>query len=198
MIKTFLTSFAVMVSVAASACWFTTNNFENNYIAGVNSYQAHYVPNSANGNVENAQYKNGLKVSLPLTVYVKVSPRQGDQAGEIAGDKPITKAVLQYKVLPNGKWITVRTIENVSWELDWEKPVALFGKNCINPEGLSSGTEIVIRLYLTDGTYETGDMNTDITSTIENNTNYSNGRYEGGWTAPYVFKVIYNGTRRAR
>lgn len=195
-LKMLFTAALAAVALNSFACWFTADNFNGNYIAGVNNpYVAHYT--EADG-IANAVYYNGQSAAMPLTVYVKVSPRYPDQEGEAAGAKPIVKAVLQYKVLPAGSWVTVKTIENVSWSMNWNHPVALFGKNCIDVRGLSAGTQILIRLYLSDGTYETGDLGTDITSTVPSvATSASGGSYQGGWTAPFVFRVIYNGKRRA-
>lgn len=191
-LKTLLAAALAAVTLNSFACWFTSDNFNGNYIAGVNNYTAHYT--QVDG-IANATYYNGQTVDLPLTVFVKVSPRYPDQSGESSGEKPIVKAVLQYKVLPSGAWITVRTIENVSWKMDWDHPVALFGRNSIS--GLAAGTEILIRLYLSDGTYETGDLGTDITSTVPATATQASGAtYQGGWTAPFVFRVKVSGKVR--
>lgn len=193
-LKTFLTGALGALAVAAQACWFTADNFNGNYIAGVNNYVEHYTPAA---NIGSAVYHNGGTVDMPITVYVKVGRRFADQEGESAGSKAIQKAVLQYKILPNGAWVTVKTLENLSWEMDFQYPVALFGKNNINLKGLAAGTEILIRLYLSDGTYETGDLGTDITSALPNvATQESGGEYEGGWTAPFVMRVTVSGGQR--
>ncbi len=193
-LKTLLSGALSALAIAAHACWFTADNFNGNYIAGVNNYVEHYSPAS---NIDYAVYYNGGAVDMPLTVYVKVGKRFADQEGETSGSKSIKKAVLQYKILPNGKWTTVKTLENLSWEMDFQYPVALFGKNNINLKGLPAGTELLIRLYLSDGTYETGDLETDITSTVPSvATHASGGEYEGGWTAPFVMRVKVSGNQR--
>ena len=72
------------------------------------------------------------------------------------------------------------------------KATAIFGKENINPKGLVTNDEIMIRLYLSDGVFQTGDLNTDI-SNVGNEDTSQTGSYEGGWTAPFVFKVKFNG-----
>jgi len=195
-LKTLLIGALSALAIAAHACWFTADNFNACYIAGVNNYVEHY---SAANSISAAVYKNGQTVDMPITVWVKVSDRFSDQAGETTGKKPVLKAVLQYKVGKTGRWQTVRTLENLNWHMSFDRPVALFGKNNIYVRGLAAGTEIFIRVYLTDGTYETGDLDTDITSTVPATaTQASGGTYEGGWTAPFVMRVVASGKERPK
>ena len=194
-LKTLFTTVLTALSIVASACWFTQDNFNGNYIAFVTGDNVHYEPTEL---IANAVYKNGYTVDMPFTVYVKVSDRFGDQSGE-EGPKKIVKAVLQYKVLPSGEWTTVKELKDLNWDMNFQNPVSLFGRNTINIENIAAGTEILIRLYLSDGTYETGDLNTDITSTIPDTAHgniSSEINYEGGWTAPFVFRVKYSGKVR--
>ena len=180
----FLTTIIANVSLA---CWFTQENFNRDYIAGVNNYFAHYEETE---NISNAIYHNGISTSLPLTVWVKIGSRENAQ-GQLM---PIVKGVLQYKVLPNGNWVTVKTVYN-KLPLDRALPAAIFGKNNIDPQ-VAPGTEILIRVYLTDGIFETGDLDADITTWVPDIATQSNGgEYEGGWTAPFVYRVIFNGVR---
>ena len=193
--KKLLSIFATVLTVNTFACWFTQENFNGNYIAGVNNYQARY---SETANLSQAIYTNDLSVAFPLTVWVKVTPLKYSPSGELLNTPaPLVKAVLQYKVLPSGAWKTVKTIENVSWKINWQHPVALFGKNTIDPD-VPAGTAILIRFYLSDGTFETGDLSTDISGdeVPAKATQDSGGSYSGGWTAPFVLKVIYNGRKR--
>lgn len=188
--KSLFAALLIGIASVASACWFTAENFNRDYIAGVNNYFVHYDETT---NIANATYRNGSSVSLPITVWVKVGPRMNSDGQLMA----IQKAVLQYKILPAGEWVTVRTIYNYSFPIQWALPVALFGNNNIDPQ-ISAGTEILIRVYLTDGVFETGDLNVDITSSVPDRaTKNSGAEYEGGWTAPFVYRVIYNGKRRA-
>ena len=195
-LKTLLTTALTALSIVASACWFTQDNFNGNYIAFVTGDNVHYEPTEL---ISNAVYKNGYTVDMPFTVYVKVSDRFADQTGESPGAKKIVRAVLQYKVLPGGNWVTVKELKNLDWDMNFQNPVSLFGRNTINITNISANTEILIRLYLSDGTYETGDLNTDITSPILDTAHgniSSEVSYEGGWTAPFVFRVKYSGKVR--
>lgn len=194
-LKTLFTTALTSLSIVASACWFTQDNFNGNYISFITGDNFHYTPTEL---ITNAVYKNGYVVDMPFTVYVKVSDRFGDQSGE-EGTKKIVRAVLQYKVLPSGSWITIKELKDLNWDMNFQNPVSLFGRNTINITNISAGTEILIRLYLSDGTYETGDLNTDITSTIPDTAHgniSSEVNYEGGWTAPFVFRVKYSGKVR--
>ena len=56
---------------------------------------------------------------MPITVWVKVSPRIADQEGEAAGTKEIVRVVLQYKILPSGQWVTVKDYNNPDWDMDF-------------------------------------------------------------------------------
>lgn len=183
MIKKILIAVLAAVTYTASACWFSQDNFEGNYIAGINNYLAHYDGAGAN-------YTNGVQAAMPFTVWVKIAPRDGNR---------ITTAVMQYKVLPAGQWVTVRSVTPSGRDMNYEDAVALFGRNCIDIPGLTAGTGILIRVYLSDGICETGDPATDIPENIPDlATMASGGTYSGGWTAPFVFRVIYNGKRRPK
>ena len=188
--KRLLTILFFIFSLTAFCCWFTEENFNGSYLAGVNGLSRY----TEVGSLAEAEYLNGIPVALPMTVYVKVTPHHFE-----SGSTAITSAVLQYKILPDGKWVTVKRIQNVSWAMDFPIPVALFGKNCIDVRNIASGTEILIRVYFSAGLFESGDLQTDITENVPDKaTASSGGKYEGGWTAPMVFRVIWNGKRRAK
>ena len=188
MLKKLCCAALAALSFSLAACWFDEDNFDGNFIAGVNNYQAHHSAGAAS--LAAAAYANGASVAMPITVWVKVSPRDGNR---------IVRATLQYKILPSGSWTTVRTIDNPSWNMDFSQPVALFGRNCIDIPGVAAGTSILIRLYLSDGTYETGSLSADISDTVPDTaTAASGGVYAGGWTAPFVFRVTASGVRRAK
>lgn len=179
-----------LTGIETSACWFTQDTFNDSYIASVNSGMLHYKPT---GMLSNAQYYNGMMVDMPLTVYVKVSPRANDP-------QRIMIAELQYKILPAGDWVTVKRFTGTLWNMQFNNPVALFGRNTINIENIDPGTTLMIRLYLSDGIYETGDLDTDlnIADIPENPTgdNASSVNYAGGWTAPFVMYVTCTGSTR--
>lgn len=176
-------SFLFLAALACQACWFTSENFNGNYIAGVNNYIEHYTPAAA---MVDAVYLNNQLCSMPLTVYVKVSP--------IAGK--ITEAVLQYRTGTQGKWVTAKTIKNPSWEIQFDQPVPLFGRNVIDLD-VPAGTIVQIRLYLSDGMFETGSLSASLTG-VEFLSSGSDSVYAGGWTPPFTMQVVTNGVRRAK
>lgn len=192
-LKTLLTSVLSSIAIAASACWFTQDNFNGNYIAFLSGDVAHYTKTDL---LSNAVYHNGQTVSMPFTVFVKV----GDRFQDGEGNSTVKRAVLQYKVLPDGGWVTVKDINNPNWKMNFENPVALFGRNTINIPGLAANTEVLIRLYLSDGVYETGDLNETMSSdTIPDTARASVSSevtYSGGWTAPFVMRIKVSGTTR--
>jgi len=124
----YATLFALL-SFTVLACWFTQANYNYNYIAGLNNYMVHYNP-SAIG-ITNAVYYNNMIVDIPITVWVKIGKRYPDQPGEEEIDKPIKSAKLQYRILPNGNWVTVKSFDNPSWQMNFADPIPLFGKNNI-------------------------------------------------------------------
>jgi len=91
--KKILTAFLTMtVFTSLFACWFTKENINNAYIAGVNFFEPHYfephyeevilngTTRATNNNdrewAKNLSFTNNISVSLPLTVWFKVSPRK--------------------------------------------------------------------------------------------------------------------------
>ena len=120
--KKFLTAFLLASTVALQACWFTVANFNNNYISGVNNFVEHYTPANS---LSSAVYHNGGSVSLPLTVYVKLSPRTPDQQGESVV-KQIQVAILQYKVKHNNTWSNWKTVKSFSNNITVFESIKLF------------------------------------------------------------------------
>lgn len=201
MLKKVLGTILAVGAISAFACWFTESNFNATYIASVNGKVVHYSPAST---LSAAAYTNGQAVDLPITVQVKVSDRFGDQAGE-SGTKPITKAILQYKVVrANGtstSFTTVKILDHPNWKMNFSNPVNLFGQEGIiniPKNSISAGDDIIIRVWLTDGVFATGDINADITAAevpaTQNSTNIDCGN--DGWKAPHVFRVKFSGKRR--
>jgi len=195
--KKFLATVILLTALITNACWFEpgTINLEDlswirAYLAGINNYQVH-----ADFTNDFVIYNN-FTVSMPLTVWVVVQPRRSSVLLH-----PVRRAVLQYKVLPSGNWVTVKEYNNITTTLDYTNPIPLFGSNCINIS-VPDGTELLIRLYLADQYLETGDLDTDITSAILDVISVDTGTesiwYEGGWSAPYVIKVRVEGKRPGR
>ena len=163
---------ALTTITTALGCWFTQLNFNRSYIAGVNNFISH-VENP--DNVNNVSYKNYQFVDLPITVWVKIAPRYIDE-NENVNDRRvdlIETAILQYRIKKTGsstwgKWTTVKSLQNVTWSLNFQNKVALFGRNNINPTGLKTGDLIMIRFYIrTEDGYESGSISRDDQITLE-------------------------------
>lgn len=88
------------LTLAAFGCWFTDDNFNGNYIAGVNNYTAHYIEGDASRT--QAQYVNGGYAALPITPLVKINPRVADQAQDASRDLSIKCAIFRYRVFSSG------------------------------------------------------------------------------------------------
>ena len=196
--KTILASI-LLATASAFACWFTADNFNGNYIAGVNNYAPHYAEAAT---IAEATYRNGQGVALPLTVFIKVHRRANDQEGEQSGFSEVTKATLQYRVRRSGSWltnwVTVRSFDNPAWDMNVDRPVPLFGSNSIDPKNIARGDEIYIRYYVTDGVYQSGDLSDSLDgiTVLDTETQATFGYRTSGWTPPFVFRVIYNGKRK--
>lgn len=231
--KALFTSLVAAAALAASACWFGENytgTLQDSYISHLSGDVVHYEV----GKSGVVTIHNGQSVALPFTVFVKVSPHKTNAAeasaavdAEVDNGKPIVKAVLQYKIV-NGEettksgiisapgedgadgWVTVKTIDNPNWDMDFDSPVALFGQDCIDIPNITKDTDVIIRVMLSDGTFNTGDIQQDLDGSIpdeyivlpgtekdgsiQNINSGSSGDihfwdYKHGWTAPFVMKV---------
>ncbi len=222
-LKHLLTALTLGASLMASACWFGgnyTGHLEDNYIAYLSGDVVHYRPLGEN----QFEIRNGQTVAMPFTVFIKVSNHKTkDESG--SGDGRITRAVLQYKLIRNGEektagdgkaagWVTVKEIDSPDWDMNFDEPVALFGRNTINIPGVTEDSVVLIRLYLTDGVYATGDLEEEIDEKLIPDssvghgasdeygpiTGWTVGTKESGaagdgkiksstWSAPFVMKV---------
>lgn len=197
--KLFILTAVLCSTGLAVACWFTQTTFNATYIHSVNDRVVHYTEAST---LAEATYHNGMSADLPITVQVKVQDRT------VSGQTlSINAAILQYRIVRlNGTstdFITVRTLENVKWDFNYDYPVNLFGSRGvidIPDSSISKGDSIIIRVWLTDGIYTNGNILDTITVAetpdIQTQSNISCG--SGGWIAPHVVRVVYSGKRRPR
>lgn len=215
---------AFLLAASAPACWFADGSisFDDNHISYLTGDVKHVTK------TEDGKWTitNDQKVALPFTLYIKVSPhKRGGDTGNGDGQQ-IKKAVLQYRILgktgaakaapaaAENPWVTVKEIDNPSWDMDFENPVALFGRDCVDIPGLTEETEIVVRLYLSDGVYETGPLESKSEEGSESETdpygsiqqsitvNGTTAEHDGfklseGWTAPFVWKLKVMPTKAA-
>lgn len=95
---------------------------------------------------------------MPITVNVKLTSGSTVQFSEEAKPEIVT-CVLQYRVLPKGNWVTVKEYLTPSGTIPFTAPpFAYFGKNNIWPKDIKAGDVIMIRLYITDGMYQSGNL----------------------------------------
>ena len=176
-----LLGLVMLLNVRASACSVPSPMFVNNYITAVNSY-AHTTDGGAS-------YVNGGNVSLPITLFMQVTKvHNHNNVVPIA----ITHLKLQYKVKPlDGDWGTTwtdcKSIDNPDWSVNFEDgPVPLFGKNVLDIPDLPTGSEILIRVWLSTDLYQNANPDDDTDDT----------GVPGAWGQGYVVRVVFDGNRK--
>lgn len=230
---------AVMAyGTTAFGCWYKFYNYQD-YIYAINNREVHTQQVIVTDKSQNkVQYtvKNNMVVDFPISVSVKLvsndevvlSDENGNQVtvpNELPNNvkKEIISCALQYRVLPNGNWVTVQKYETASGTIPNSYPPNFyFGRNNIFPK-CKKGDVIMIRLYVTDGIWQSGDpasMCADklvpIENPVANITQESgkcmslNGSYTfnledgardynlgGNWAPNLVTTVIWSGKTRA-
>lgn len=220
MFKKLISSLAIgfLATSSALACWFTQENFNSAYLAGVNYYVSHYDGKAVDLN--SATYYNNQSVNLPLTVWCKVSPRIMSVNGQIQ-ESNIRSIKLFYKILPGNnndttaKWRLAKAIDmgpTPKWNLNFASPVKLFGNNVItkaliekNGDTISAGDGILLAFYFTDNSANAIANAEEITpgeaeplvfptnEDVASNLNTSNYPNSSDYKPAYVMRVIYNG-----
>lgn len=227
--KIIATALVSLVSLAATACWYKKSNY-NDYIAVVNNMQRHTsrldITQDVASHVQAINYKidNQLKVDFPVTVTMKLTSEEpivmiDAYAVGAAVDTRRSKieARLEYRVLPHGDWINVSEYSIETGRLPAAYPPAPYlGRNNINPKGLKAGDKIMIRLYVTDGQWQSGDPNSKcdaLADSADYTYRYEFPRYDytvknvvedhvgesdlgGGWLPHYVVVLEYSGNAR--
>lgn len=222
--KFLLISVLSLVSLTSVfACWFTIDDINKAYIAGVNFYKSHYEQTSSIGDLNNLEFKNNLSVSLPLTVWFKVQPRFSTVNGE-RKQINITYSCLFYKIIPceqdgsydyengNYKWRLAKSIDmnGKKWELNFNTPVKLFGNNTLtlemikqNEDSIKKNDKIILAWYICD---DAGRENAKLIiagssqpfmnleeDIIKGNVVLGGSIYD--YRGAYVISVIYNGKK---
>jgi hypothetical protein len=171
------------------------------------------------GNVLGYKITNNQIVDLPLTVSVKLISdtivNNYDGHTSIVGN--VVRCALQYRVLPNGEWTTVVNYNTKMETITESEPAkTYFGKNNIYPKGLKAGDAIMIRVYATDGMWQSGDLSSMCSNnlvevdtkygkvlSLPNTFNYNvtassllNVDLGGTWYPHLCCTVIYSGNER--
>lgn len=186
----------LLTTMTVLSCWMSNPEYFNAiFIAGVNNYHTHY-DYSRYASYGEVIYNNGQVVAQPLTVWIQYRPTHSGSSFEVPKlSDNIQRVVLQYKVLPDGNWVTVKDLISPKWNIYLSTPIALFGQNNIDID-VPDYTHVVLRLYITNGVWETGDINQDITEDIPDvATRFEGNDYGNGWYAPHVMRVVIKGRR---
>jgi len=160
------------------------------FIYGVNTYVHH----TGTGPFYNQSIGGAHETSFPATVWLHaVINRSG---GGFTYTPYI--ACMQYKIkrptdADYGKWITVKTIINQQWLVDFpDGPVAYFTKNTLEIPDAPKNSEIIVRVYFGTEVSLSADPNDDTDET---------GHDKQGnktWSQKHVVKLISNGNRRVQ
>ena len=223
---------ASLAALAATACWYQKANY-NDYIATVNNFERHIsrldVTQGSWTHIQAIKYEvdNQLKVDFPVTMTMKLTsekPIAIVDAYEVHAAIPTNRtakvdARLEYRVLPHGNWVKVSEFSIDTGRLPESYPPAPYlGRNNINPKGLKAGDKIMVRLYVTDGQWQSGDPTSMCDATVTNAMSSCTYRYEfpkyrytvknvvidelneadlgGGWLPHYVVVLEYSGHTR--
>ena len=153
---------ALALAGSAFACWYKRVNYID-YIYGANTEKelvTYEIVQSSTGNATFQKFhvENNKVVDLPLTVACKLTSGSVVQFSDEAKPEIVT-CVLQYRVLPKGNWVTVKEYLTPSGTIPFTAPpFAYFGKNNIWPKDIKAGDVIMVRLYITDGMYQSGNL----------------------------------------
>lgn len=214
--KLLLSLLLAFASMQAVPCWYSKTSYAD-HIYSINGQVVH--SETKIGDVTEYTHNNNIVVDLPLTVTVKLVSDQeieiGDHGTSIAGE--ISRSSLQYRVLPNGNWVTVCNYNSPLGTISKDsEPKAYFGTNNIWPKDLKPGDVIMIRVYVTDGMWQSGYLESDISDklitvstkfgqklSISNRFTYLMDGHEllsydlgGGWMPHLVTTVVYSGNER--
>lgn len=214
--KTLLFIFAAFLSTTAFSCWFGTYDYED-YIYSINNIQLHTSSVEVQPYHTTVKYKikNNMVVDFPISVSVKlVSQDEVNLGGTTVTNskQEILKCALQYRVLPNGNWVTVQEYQTPTGTIPSSYPANFyFGRNNISPV-CKKGDIIMIRVYVTDGMWQSGDINSMCDGRLTNIKNgiptladeiivsmNSQGKSPdlgGGWHPNLVTTVIWSGKTR--
>lgn len=156
--KKFIALATLFISFTVSACWYNFYNYED-YIFGVNNFERHSdVEFVTEDGKTTTRYnvKNNMVVDFPISVSMKLT---SDSTVNNVDKPEIIYTALQYRVLPDGEWITVAEHDFNAGQIPLDAaPSFYLGRNNINPLNCKKDDVIMIRLYATDGQWQSGDL----------------------------------------
>ena len=216
--KTLTLVAAVSLWTSCFGCWYCKSNYTD-YIYTINDKVVNEQSTNASG-VCSYTVRNNQVVDFPLTVSMRLISKdtidlndgsKTDYCREIVGGR------LQYRILPGGNWTTVQQqTQPMGYISKDSAPGTFFGNNNIWPKGLKAGTVIMIRLYVTDGMWQSGtlanacsDKLTTVSTQYGDRTSlpdsfqYSLDGTEllandlgGAWYPHFCVTVVYSGSER--
>ena len=205
--KILLSALVSLATLTSSACWYKYWHF-NDYIFGVNNFENHTTAELLEKNEIQYTVKNNQVVDLPISISIHLDSNPVELT---EGLDMSLMCALQYRVLPDGEWQTVaeRIFEPNSIP-QGALPTFYLGRNNINPTGLSEGDVIMIRLYVSRGMKESGDLENLcnaklIDKKLENDYQYTFNDKEhtstmydlgGNWLPHLVTTVVFSGNYR--
>lgn len=163
--NTKLTLFAAasFAAMASFGCWYNRISY-NDYIYGVNNFERHAeakVEKDAGDGKAVTTYtvQNNMTVDFPVTVTMKLVSDSQVILDDDTKKPEILRCALQYRVLPNGNWTTVEEYKVPTGNIPMSAPPAAYlNRNNIWPKKCKAGDVIMIRLYVTDGSFQSGDL----------------------------------------
>lgn len=213
---------AILVTTSAFGCWYNRISY-NDYIFGVNNFERHTEATITKGSdgkaVTKYKVENNMVVDFPVTVTMKLVSDSKIILDDTTKKPEILRCALQYRVLPNGNWTTVEEYKVPTGTIPMSAPPAPYlNRNNIWPKKCKAGDVVMIRLYVTDGSFQSGDLadkceeyldygksakfpsKYTLPDTFEYTPHESTSMIGvdlgGMWTPQYVVTVIYSGKSR--
>ena len=212
----------ILIAAQAFGCWYNRISY-NDYIFGVNSFERHTEATISKGGDGKAtttySIENNMVVDFPITVTVKLVSDTQVILDDETKKPELLRCALQYRVLPSGSWTTVEEYKVPTGKIPVSaQPATYLGKNNVWPKKCKAGDVIMIRLYVTDGSFQSGDLADKCEEQLGYNKSVKfPGKYTlpdtfnytphesasmiavdlgGMWTPQYVVTVIYSGKTR--
>ena len=211
----------ILMAAQTFGCWYNRISY-NDYIYGVNSFERHAEATIAkeDGKATTTYHiENNMVVDFPVTVSVKLVSDSQVILDDETKKPELLRCALQYRVLPNGSWTTVEEYKVPTGKIPMaSSPATYLGKNNVWPKKCKAGDVVMIRLYVTDGSFQSGDL----ADKCEDQLGYGKStkfpdKYTlpdlfdytphesssmiavdlgGMWTPQYVVTVVYSGKTR--
>lgn len=164
--KKLLLSLCLIIGLAANACWFTNDpNWGYTFTLlppGTQEPGADPPPPPPTVEVpgETVPIPDFGTHNVPTQMWMHI--KKADQLEPGVQFVKIIAAALQYRKLPSGSWVTFRTLKDLNWDMEYVRPVQLFGPDIFNPPGAQEGDEYIVRLWFSNGLYENGYIGDDL------------------------------------